>query len=356
MRQIVLALGVVATLVLTGCASDKGIDESGYSKKPLVDRQGKKLKSADAKRIYDSARDYLMHGQPGQALPLYAEVTARFPFSKYAPQSELETVAAHYQTTDYDQAVDAADRFIKQHPRNPHVDYAYYMRGLSNYARNQPGLLLANPDKRNVVYLKQAFNDFSLLVKNYPDSVYAKDAQLHMIDIRNRVAEFDLRIAEYYQKRRAYVAAARRAEDIVTNYQGSTAVPRALEVMESAYLKLDQPDLAEDTHALLQTSYPNYLLHRDEFYRQQAGDKPNYKLPAIDAPPAPGQPVSDDDSDDDTGANSTTDAATSSTSQPAGNQTSPASGSSEDSGWSLGSGRIGTHDPRRLPEHDTDSP
>ena len=258
MRKIVLALGVIVTLVMAGCASDKGINETGYSKKPLTDRQGHKLKSADAKRIYESARDYLMHGQPSQALPLYAEVSARFPFSKYASQSELETVTAHYDAHDYDQAVDAADRFIKQHPRNPHVDYVYYMRGLSNYARNNPSLLGSDPDKRNVRYLKQAFNDFSLLLKNYPNSDYAKDAQLHMINIRNRVAAHELHIAEYYYKRRAYVASSRRAADVVKHYQGSDSIPRALEIMEQSYAKLNLPDLAEDTRAILQVSYPNY--------------------------------------------------------------------------------------------------
>ena len=300
MRHIVLALGISGALLLTGCASDKSIEDTGYSKVPLKNRQGDKLKSADAARLYDSARDFLMHGQPEQALPLYSEVTARFPFTPYAPQSELESVAAHYEAGDFDQATDAADRFIKQHPRNRHIDYVYYMRGVSNYAQNQQSLISANPDRRNVAYLKQAFNDFSLLVNNYPDSVYAKDAQLHMIDIRNRVARFDLDIAEYYLMRRAYVASSRRAEQVVEDYQGASAVPRALEIMEISYAKLNQPDLAEDSRAILQASYPNYLLHRDEFYRQQSGDAAAYELPAMDGSPSSGAPI-DGDNDTATG-------------------------------------------------------
>ena len=300
MRHIVLALGMSGALLLAGCASDKSIEDTGYSKVPLKNRQGEKLKSADAARLYDSARDFLMHGQPEQALPLYSEVIARFPFTPYAPQSELESVTAHYEAGDFDQATGAADRFIKQHPRNAHIDYVYYMRGVSNYAQNQQSLISANPDRRNVEYLKQAFNDFSLLVNNYPDSVYAKDAQLHMIDIRNRVARFDLDIAEYYLMRRAYVAASRRAEEVVEQYQGASAVPRALEIMEISYAKLNQPDLAEDSRAILQASYPNYLLHRDEFYRQQAGDSPDYELPPMDGTPSSGAPI-DGDNDTSTG-------------------------------------------------------
>lgn len=294
MRKLVLALGVIGVLGIAGCASDKGIDEDGYSTKPLVDRKGEKLKSADAERLYKSGRDFLVHGQPAQALPLYSEVEARFPFSKYAVQSSLETVAAHYQAGDYDQAVDAADHFIKQRPRNANIAYVYYMRGMSNYKRNSPGFLGAPPDKRNVEYLRQSFSDFSIVAKNYPNSVYAADARQHMIDVRNRVAAFELQIAEYYLRRHAYVASSRRAEDIVAHYQGSDSVPRALEIMEESYAHLELPDLAEDTRAILQTSYPNYPLHRREFYRQLAGDQPSYTLPAMDSSATGAQPLPQD--------------------------------------------------------------
>ncbi|MES1949422.1 outer membrane assembly lipoprotein YfiO [Salinisphaera sp. S4-8] len=274
---------------MAGCGGDKGINETGYSDEPLVDREGNKLDSADAERLYESAREFLVDNDPDRALRLYAEVQARFPFSPYAAQSELESVAAHYKAQEYDAAVSAADRFIKQRPRNAHIDYIYYLRGLSNYDRNDPGLLGGDPDKRDTRFLEQAFTDFNLLVENYPQSVYRKDAQLHMIEIRNRLAEFEINVAEYYLRRRAYVAASRRAENVIERYQGSDSVPRALEIMEESYAKLGLSDLAEDARAILQVSYPNYILHRDEFYRQRAGEKPRYGLPAMDAPASAGE-------------------------------------------------------------------
>src|SRR5690625_2718656 len=188
MRKIIPVLGLAVTMLVTGCASDNSIDDSGYSTKPLYNRQSQKLSSGDVQLIYESARDFMMHGKPEEALPLYDEVSARFPFSQYATHADLEIIDAHYRNKDYKQTVEAADRFIKQHPRYPHVDYAYYMRGLANFAQNNPGWLYSPPDMRSVDPLKQAFNDFSLLVRNFPNSNYAKDAQLHMIDARNRIA------------------------------------------------------------------------------------------------------------------------------------------------------------------------
>lgn len=291
MRKLALALSILILLTAAGCGGDKGIDETGYSNEPLLDREGNELDSADAKRLYNSAREFLVDGEPDRALRLYAEVQARFPFSPYAAQSEMESVAAHYQAEQYEAAVSGADRFIKQRPRNEHIDYIYYLRGLSNYNRNDAGLLGGDPDKRDTRFLEQAFSDFNLLVENYPNSVYRKDAQLHMIDVRNRLAEFDIYVAEYYLRRRAYVAASRRAEAVVKRYQGSDAVPRALEIMEESYAQLGLTELSKDARAILQTSYPNYILHRDEFYRQRAGDTPRYELPAMDSAATSGKAI-----------------------------------------------------------------
>ena len=287
MRKIVLALCVFMLLAVAGCGGDKGISETGYSNEPLIDREGNKLDSADAERMYRAGREFFIDNEPLKALRLYAEVQARFPFSEYAAQAEMESVAAHYKAEEYDAAVSGADRFIKQRPRNPHIDYMYYLRGLSNYNRNETGILGGDEDKRDTSYLEQSFTDFSLLVNNFPNSVYRKDAQLHMIEIRNRLAQFDIYIAEYYLRRHAYVASSRRAELVVKRYQGSDSVPRALEIMEESYARLGLPDLAEDTRAILQASYPNYILNRDEFYRQRAGEAPRYELPDIGSDTTP---------------------------------------------------------------------
>src|SRR5699024_4370996 len=169
--------------------------------------------------------------------------------------------------------VSATDRFIKQHPSSPNTEYAFYLRGLANYRINDPGLLGGDADQRDLSYLRQAFSDFKLLIRNYPNSVYAKDAQMHMIDIRNRLANFELGVAEYYLKRRAYVGAARRASYILEHYQRSTAAPRALEIMQESYTQLGLSGPAGDARAILQASYPDYILHRDDIYRERLQEK-----------------------------------------------------------------------------------
>lgn len=276
MRQLLLTLCFCSllTVALTGCGGTSNIKEAPYHNVPLVDAQGNDLSGASAKHLYQAGHEHLTAGNLDQALRVYAEIQSRFPFSHYATQAALETVTAYYLKEEYAKTVAAADRFIKQHPRHPHVDYLYYLRGLANYHRNDPGWFGINPDQRDLTYLRQAFDDFRLLIRNYPNSVYAKDAQMHMVEIRNRLADFELSVANYYLTRGAYVAAARRASYVISHYQRSTATPRALEIMQQAYIKLGVPELARDARAILQTSYPDYILHRRAFYLGPDADEP----------------------------------------------------------------------------------
>lgn len=288
-----LGLVIIALcLTLVGCAT-RGDDSRGQedriARETLLNKDASRaINRADAETLYNTARRFLNNGDPTRALKIYGDLQARFPFSKYSTQAELESITANYRTSAFDAALADADRFVKQHPRNPNIDYVYYLRGIIEYNRTDntiDSILASNGSRRDPTNLRQAFTDFNLLIQNYPDSIYNKDAQLHMIDIRNRLAKYELNVAEYYVTRRAWVASARRAQYVLNHYQGTDSIPRALEIIEQSYRTLGVEQQAQDAHTILMTSYPGYVLNRSEFYRQRAGFKPRYKLPPMDARP-----------------------------------------------------------------------
>ena len=65
------------------------------------------------------------------AISTYQALESRFPFGRYAAQAQIEIVYAYYRNQDDEAARAAADRFIRLHPDNENVDYAYYMKGLA---------------------------------------------------------------------------------------------------------------------------------------------------------------------------------------------------------------------------------
>lgn len=287
MRYLLPLLAVNLGL-LAGCGhAGRYGEEMRIARESYVPGDNTATERADAEALYNTARGFLVSGDARRANGLYEKLLARFPFSQYATQAQLESIYSNYLLQQWETALADADQFIKQHPRHPEIAYVYYMRGLINFTRTAGGNVLLDlpKEQRDTSHLRQAFTDFNLLIRRFPDSVYNKDAQLHMIEIRHKLAAHELAVAEYYVDRRAWIAAIRRSEYILDHFQGADSVPRALEIMEQGYRELGLENLAQNAHAVLVASYPNYLPNRTEFYRQRAGLEPRYQLPPMGGVP-----------------------------------------------------------------------
>src|SRR3990167_5633473 len=71
-----------------------------------------------------------------EAIKRFEALDVQYPLGRENEIAQLQIIYAYYMTDEYALAEAGADRFIHAHPTNPHVDYAYYMRGLSNYYQN----------------------------------------------------------------------------------------------------------------------------------------------------------------------------------------------------------------------------
>ncbi len=216
-------------------------------------------KGWSAVKLYSEAKEALDDENFERAIELFETLEARYPFGRYAQQAQLDSAYAYYKFSEPDSAIANADRFIKLHPKSPHVDYAYYLKGLANFNRGDSLLskiIDRNPAERDPTPLKRAFEDFNILIKTYPDSRYADDARQRMVFLRNELAEYEMYIANFYIRREAYIAAANRAKHVLEYYQGATSVPLALKTMIKSYRKLGLDDLANDAYRVLKQNYP----------------------------------------------------------------------------------------------------
>lgn len=216
-------------------------------------------KDWSAQKLYTEAKSALAEANWERAIDLYEKLEARYPFGRYAQQALLESAYAYYKSAEPDSAISAADRFIKTYPRHPNLDYAYYLRGLVNFTRGESfmdRILPRDPAERDAGATRQAFFDFAELVKQFPESRYAKDAALRMVFLRNNLAQYEMHVADYYMRRGAYIAAANRAKQVIEGYQGTPAVPEALVTLVQAYRKLGMEDLAADAERVLKLNYP----------------------------------------------------------------------------------------------------
>jgi outer membrane protein assembly factor BamD len=223
---------------------------------------GYKERQAEAlqpERIYERAHELLMGGDYRGAVRYYEGLEARYPFSEQARQGRIDIIYAYYRSREQESAIDAADQFIRENPTHPRVDYALYLKGLVYFERS-PNFLErwfnADLDERPPQDVRRAIESFDSLIKQHPNSEYAHDARQRMVFLRNRLAEYEVHVAQHYLKRQAHVAAIARARYCIENYDGAPAVRDALEVMISAYRGLGLDDLAERSQEVYALNFP----------------------------------------------------------------------------------------------------
>lgn len=252
-----LALAACLALSLGGCRKDDLDLETGKS----------------AEELYSEAKTKLDKGNWQGAVNGYRVLQTRYPFGRYAEQAQLEMAYAQYKAGVPEQALATIDRFIRMYPTHPNVDYAYYIRGVTNYEQQVGFLERMMPSRvrdRDQSSALEAFQDFDELTRRFPDSRYAPDARQRMVYLRNHLSYYEIDVANYYLRRRAYVAAAGRARYLLETYPGTPVAPDALVVMHKAYTELDMPELADSALVVLKYNAP------DHPYITGIDDKPGF--------------------------------------------------------------------------------
>ncbi len=215
-------------------------------------------KGQTQQQIYKEGKVALQNSSYSDAVKHFEALDVQYPYGADTETAQMYLIYAYYMKEDYALAIAEADHFIRLHPSNPHIDYAYYRRGMSNFYQNLGPLeKLFNVDKatRDLTQIQKSYNDFRLVSLQYPHSVYAGASYQYMIYLRNILADYELHIGEYYYERGAYVASANRSASLVSHYQGSPQVLDGLVMMVKSYHNLGLTKLENDTLRVLNYNY-----------------------------------------------------------------------------------------------------
>jgi len=212
-----------------------------------------------AERLYQEAHTMLTTGNYTRAIKLFDTLEGRFPYGRYAQQAILEGAYANYRSGESATAVAACDRFIRTYPNHPNVDYAYYLKGLVNFREDQ-GLFgyIVEQDlsEHDPKLTRESFTAFKQLVTLFPDSKYAPDSIVRMRYLTNALAGYEVKVAEYYYRRGAYVAAVNRAQSALLNYPQTPSNEDALIVLVRGYDALGIIQLRDDAQRVLKDTFP----------------------------------------------------------------------------------------------------
>ena len=230
-----IVLLISLSLFLVACAS-------------TPDNPAEKYKNTPEKKLYQEALVAMKDGSYKNAIEKFEALDARYPFGEHAERQQLFIIYAYYKSDEIAEALAASDRFIHLHPDSQYVDYAYFMKGVLNYRQNQGVFEKYFPSdlsERDLAPARQSYITFATLVESYPESQYRDAAIQYMIYLRNLMAEQEVKIAQFYYDRKAYIAASNRANLVIMHYEGAPVMKQALDIAVNSYKQLHLDDLAQ---------------------------------------------------------------------------------------------------------------
>jgi outer membrane protein assembly factor BamD len=207
-----------------------------------------------ANELYVEAQEELKEINYEKAVKLLETLQARYPYGRYAQQALMEVAYANYKQNELEAALSAAERFIKQFPNSPNLDYIFYLKGIINFNDNAgffSRLSNQDPAERDPQTLRDSFDSFRELVSRFPDSIYVEDSKLRMQFLINTLSRSDISIASYYLRRGAYIAAVNRANNVLKEFPQTRQTRDALQIMILAYDAMGQNDLRDDAQRTL---------------------------------------------------------------------------------------------------------
>jgi outer membrane protein assembly factor BamD len=236
------ALLLAVLLLVSACA--------GEAEKPYVEKPPETL--------YSEAQRALRQKEFPEAARLFDEVERQHPYSQWASKAQLMAAFSYFQNYQYGDALNTLDRFIQIHPGNPDIAYAYYMKALCHYEQ----ITDVGRDQSDTEKAMDALKD---VTRRFPNTKYARDAELKLGLARDHLAGKEMEIGRYYQRQKQYIAALGRFRKVVEDYQTTSHVQEALHRLVETYLAIGIPREAQTAASVLGHNYPGSKWYQESY-------------------------------------------------------------------------------------------
>ena len=219
------------------------------SKEKLVKTEIKE-KSLDLQvyAAYEEGLKSLEQGDVLFAAKKFNEAEILFPQSIWAPKSALMAAYSYYIQDYYGDSIAELERFIKIYSKHENLDYAYYLLAICYYEQ-------IVDEKKDLQTIINAKNSFEFLIKTYPNTEYALDAEFKIDLINDLLAAKEMYIGRYYFDKKKWIPAINRFRTIIDEYDTTIYVEEALHRLVEVYYTIGLKDEAQKYAELLGYNY-----------------------------------------------------------------------------------------------------
>lgn len=257
LRQLLSIFFLCNLALLTACSSSD--DNKTLAEQP------------PAEEMYEQATAALQTGAYNRAVSTFQDIERTYPYSPLATKAKLMAGYAQYRNEEYDAAISSLDRFIKFHPGNKDVAYAYYLKALCYYEQITDVGRDQSMTERAQAALKEVFARF-------PESEYARDAKLKIDLVRDHLAGKEMEVGRFYLKQNQPIAAINRFKEVINKYETTAHTAEALHRLVESYLMLGVVPEAQKYAAVLGANFPGSKWYQQSYDLMQTK---GFKIPQV---------------------------------------------------------------------------
>ena len=178
----------------------------------------------------------------------FNEAELLFPQSSWAPKAALMAAYVYYAQDYYFDAEAELKRFIKTYPKHPDLNYAHFLLAMCYYEK-------IVDEKKDLGPLLLAQEKFNFIIKNYPNSDYALDANYKLDLIQDYLASKEMYIGSHYMKKKKWIASINRYKTVVEKYEKTIFVEEALHRLVELYYTIGLEGESQKYASLLGYNY-----------------------------------------------------------------------------------------------------
>jgi len=236
-------------LVLGNSCSKETIQKSTINEKSL---------EFQVLEAYQGGLEALKDGDVLFAAKKFNEAEILFPQGKFAPKSSLMAAYSYYTQDYYGDSIAELERFIKVYSLHKDLVYAYYLLAVCHYEQ------IAD-EKKDLQAIIKAKKNFQIILKNYPNSEYALDAEFKIDLINDILAAKEMYIGRYYFDKKKWIPAINRFRKIIDEYDTTIYAVEALHRLVEVHYTLGLIDEAERYAQLLGYNYKSSKWYENSY-------------------------------------------------------------------------------------------
>ena len=208
--------------------------------------------------VYKQGMEEFERGDVIYAGRKFSEAELLFPQSIWASRAVLMSAYGYFSQGYYNYAINDLERFLVKYKNHPQTDYAYYLLALCHYDQ----IVDEKKDLKEILLAKKYLET---VIKNYPDTDYAKDSKYKLDYITEVMASKEMYLARYYVEREKWIPAIKRFQKVISDYDTTIFVEEALHRLVELNYKIGLENEAEKYALLLGYNYKSSMWYEASY-------------------------------------------------------------------------------------------